>query len=311
MDGSIYRSPDIFSGCEGMFLKKKAAIAACSNGFPVSRRVQVERLVRFLRKIGLETVVSTCLYQRDGTPFGGSPKERAQQLMSFYKDPEVGMIFDISGGDAANGILPYLDFDLIRESRTVFWGYSDLTTILNAIYSETGQPSVLYQARHLLCEEREKDKEEGASGQELWQERAFQDLIFGRKTDLLEFSYQFINKNSMEGRILGGNMRCFLKLAGTKFWPAMEDKILLLEASGGEAAQMASCLAQLRQIGVFEQIRGILLGTFLSMEENSCRPSIEELVMEYTEGKIPVARTAQIGHRKDSHGVLIGARVSL
>lgn len=115
---------------------------------------------------------------------------------------------------------------------------------------------------------------------------------------MLEFSYQFINKNSMEGRILGGNMRCFLKLAGTKFWPAMEDKILLLEASGGEAAQMASCLAQLRQIGVFEQIRGILLGTFLSMEENSCRPSIEELVTEYTEGKIPVARTAQIGHRK-------------
>ena len=72
---------------------------------------------------------------------------------------------------------------------------------------------------------------------------------------MLEFSYQFINKNSMEGRILGGNM-------------------------------------------LFEQIRGILLGTFLSMEENSCRPSIEELVMEYTEGKIPVARTAQIGHRK-------------
>lgn len=60
-------------------------------------------------------------------------------------------------------------------------------------------------------------------------------------------------------------MRCFLKLAGTRFWPDMEGKILLLEASGGEAAQMASCLAQLRQIGVFEQIRGILLGTFLSV----------------------------------------------
>ena len=32
MDGSIYRSPDIFSGCEGMFLKKKAAIAAFFMG---------------------------------------------------------------------------------------------------------------------------------------------------------------------------------------------------------------------------------------------------------------------------------------
>lgn len=113
-----------------MFLKKKAAITACSNGFPASRRIQVESLVRFLGETGIETVVSTCLYQRNETPFGGSPRERAWQLMSFYKNPEVGIIFDISGGDAANGILPYLDFDLIRESWTVFWGYSDLTTIL-------------------------------------------------------------------------------------------------------------------------------------------------------------------------------------
>ena len=192
MDSSVYKGPDIFSGCEGMFLKKKAAVAACSNG----RRVQVERLVKFLRKIGIETVVSTCLYQRDGTPFGGSPRERARQLMSFYKDPEVGMIFDISGGDAANGILPYLDFDLIRESRTVFWGYSDLTTILNAIYSETGRPSVLYQPRHLLYEDREEDKKEGTSGQESWRKRAFQDLIFGKKTD---FFVGFCESSAGEG----------------------------------------------------------------------------------------------------------------
>lgn len=51
MDSSVYKGPDIFFGCEGMFLKKKAAVAACSNGFPASRRIQVERLVKFLRKI--------------------------------------------------------------------------------------------------------------------------------------------------------------------------------------------------------------------------------------------------------------------
>ena len=38
----------------------------------------------------------------------------------------------------------------------------------------------------LLCEDREEDKKEGTSGQESWQKRAFQDLIFGKKTDLLE-----------------------------------------------------------------------------------------------------------------------------
>lgn len=72
--------------------------------------------------------------------------------MSFYRDPEVKAIFDLSGGDIANEILPYLDFKIIARSHAVFWGYSDLTTILNAIYAKTGKSSVLYQARNLVSE---------------------------------------------------------------------------------------------------------------------------------------------------------------
>ena len=63
------------------------------------------------------------------------------------------MIFDVSGGDVANGILPYLDFSVIEKSRAVFWGYSDLTTIINGIYRKTGRSSVLYLVRNLLAED--------------------------------------------------------------------------------------------------------------------------------------------------------------
>ena len=52
---------------------------------------------------------------------------------------EITDIYDISGGDIANEILPYLDFEVIKNSGKRFWGYSDLTTVINAIYEKTGK----------------------------------------------------------------------------------------------------------------------------------------------------------------------------
>ena len=272
---------------------KKAGIIACSNGVPVSRREQVEKTAGFLESCGLKPSFSSCLYERNHTSFSGSPKKRAKELMRLFNDPDMAFIFDVSGGDAANGILPFLDFEEIRKSRAVFWGYSDLTTVINGIYAKTGKPSVLYQARHLAAEDGD------------WQRAAFQKLASCQDTDIFDFSYKFLQGNHMEGTVAGGNMRCLLKLAGTGFWPDMKGKILLLEAMGGLAPQMASCLAQLKQLGVFEQVNGILLGTFLAMEEKEDRPKIEELVLQYAGKEIPVARTEQIGHRTDSHGIWI------
>lgn len=76
--------------------------------------------------------------------------------MKFYRDDEIKGIFDISGGDVANGILPYLDYEIIANTSKMFWGYSDLTTVINAIYKKTGKASVLYQIRNLIYDNKEK-----------------------------------------------------------------------------------------------------------------------------------------------------------
>ena len=61
----------------------------------------------------------------------------------------------------------------------------------------------------------------------------------------------------MEGIVVGGNIRCLLKLAGTEYWPNMDGKILFLEAYGGEVSQIAALFTQLEQMGVFKQVEGI------------------------------------------------------
>ncbi|MGN0294916.1 MAG: S66 peptidase family protein [Lachnospiraceae bacterium] len=281
---------------------KKAALVGCSNGLPQTRREQVSLLADALRKIGLEPVFSEYIFDRDGSGCSGTARERASALMQFYRNPEVSAIFDISGGDMANEILPYLDFDVIAESGKRFWGYSDLTTILNSIYTKTGQPSVLYQVRNLVSSHGEK------------QTADFLGTVMDGREDLYRFPYHFLQGDHLQGIVVGGNIRCLLKLAGTPYWPDMQGKVLLLESLGGTVPQMRTYLSQLGQLGVFRQIRGIILGTFTKMEEGNCRPSMEELVMEHlreTEREISVVKTSCIGHGADSKAIVIGQEISL
>ena len=115
----------------------------------------------------------------------------------------------------------------------------------------------------------------------------------------------------MEGIVVGGNIRCLLKLAGTPYWPDMREKILLLEAWGGKMPQMVTYLSQLSQMGVFKKVNGILLGTFTKMETDNCQPDMAQLVLEFAEKKTPVAKTPLIGHGSDSKAIRIGHRLKL
>ena len=69
--------------------------------------------------------------------FNGTGEERAEVLMKFFKDSSIKAIFDVSGGDLANGVLDYLDFEIIKNNPKPFFGYSDLSVILNSLYSKT------------------------------------------------------------------------------------------------------------------------------------------------------------------------------
>jgi muramoyltetrapeptide carboxypeptidase len=53
------------------------------------------------------------------------------------------MLWAITGGSASNEILEYLDFDLIRKFNKTVIGYSDVTILLNALYTQTGKINLL------------------------------------------------------------------------------------------------------------------------------------------------------------------------
>ncbi len=278
----------------------KAALVACSNGQSRANEGLINQLTEYLRQLKIDIVEGKFIYARDGV-FSGSAKERADDLMNFYTNEKVDFIFDVSGGDIANEIIPYLDFNIIRKSETVFFGYSDLTTVINAMYTETGKYSVLYQVKNLVWGESDKVRE--------LQQQRFKNTFRERGTELFDISYDFLQGNKMDGILVGGNIRCLLKLAGTPYMPDMRKKVLLLEARGGEAPQLATYFSQLEQMGVFQKVSGVILGTFTCYENSVPDRSVYELLKPHIHDGLPVAKTKDVGHGFDSKAVKIGCYV--
>ena len=277
---------------------EKIGIVCCSNGQKHYYAEKLKYLETTLQDMGLQPVFSEYIYEKEDV-FSGTARERADALMEFYRDDTIKAIFDISGGDVANGILPYLDYDVIANSSKFFWGYSDLTTVLNAIYTKTGKASVLYQIRNLIYDCKDV------------QIADFRNTVLEGRADLFQWEYEFIQQREMHGVVVGGNIRCFLKLAGTEYMPDLTGKILLLESYSGTVAKMETYLCQLQQMGAFEKVAGILLGTFTEMEAEKCSPGIEELVMRIAGKELPIAATGKIGHGTDAKGILIGRELTL
>lgn len=271
----------------------KIGLSACSNGHLPEWEVQITELVDVLRNVGIESVPAQHII-RTVDDFSGTDSERAADLMSFYMDEEIDAIYDISGGDLANGVLKYLDYDVISKYDKTFWGYSDLTTVINAIYTMTGKSSVLYQVKNMIwsCADLQKKR--------------FSDYHAGRNNELFDIGYSFLQGNSMKGVIVGGNIRCFTKLAGTKYFPDMNGKILLLESLGGESGQIATLFTQLGDMGVFDKVAGVLLGTFTNYEKAGLTMSVYDLLKMHIPEALPVAYTRDIGHGHDAKAIAIG-----
>src|SRR5690625_1655403 len=103
-------------------------VTLCS---PLDTYIIKERIMT-LRNSGFEVVLGDSVYAQTGF-LAGSPEMRAQDLMNMFANTNVKMILPTRGGVGAEGILPFLDYQLIQENPKLISGYSDITILLNTL----------------------------------------------------------------------------------------------------------------------------------------------------------------------------------
>ena len=274
----------------------KIALVVCSNGKNIEDKDKLKKLESILVEMGLVSVFTKYIY-KDKFGRGAKSEVRAEELMSFYKNKEIKAIFDISGGDIANEVLDYLDYDVIKRNYKPFFGYSDLTTVLNALGSQTNEVNYLYQILNIIESTGIRD--------------SFEDTFMKNEQTLFDVKWKFLQGSRIEGEVIGGNIRCFLKLAGTKYFPEAENKVLFIEGLGTSIEGLVTHLAQLKQIGVFDKISGLLIGTFTKIEKEISVEKLFELVQEYIPSSLAVAKTQEVRHAKNSKALKVGEEIHI
>ncbi|WP_106766273.1 S66 peptidase family protein [Paenibacillus faecalis] len=277
----------------------KVGLIACSDGLKEEALPKINELIQTLNHFGLEVIVARTLMRR-ASYFSGTPAERAEELNRLFKNDEISAIFDISGGDSANQILDYLDYDCIRINPKPFFGISDLSVILNGLYTRSDSISFHFRLMNLVYSDGEVQRK--------WFYRTF----FEGQHDLFDFKYKWVRGNHMSGIVIGGNIRCFLKLSGTNYLPDPEGKILFLESLSGRASRIVSLTTQLHQIGYLDRCAGLILGSFTELENYNEYSIVEEYIKEITQRTgIPIIKTDELGHGSHSKCIMIGQNIVL
>jgi muramoyltetrapeptide carboxypeptidase len=285
-------------------LKKGDLVGVCAPAGGIKDPNEPNQFMKVLNEQGFRVKMGKNVSERLGY-FSSSDTERAKEFMDLVADQEVKAVFFIRGGWGCARILPLIDFDVIASNPKIYMGFSDISSLLNAITERTGIVTF-----------------HGPNGNASWNERSisylrkmawesemcmFQNL----SEDLLP---KTIVPGSTEGRLIGGNLTVLTAMIGTAYEPAWEGKILFLEEVHEEPYRIDRMLTQLEQHGVFKQIKGLVLGAFRDCvpEEKSRAFSVEEVFdQHFKQLDIPVYSNAQFGHVVNKFILPIGSKVLL
>ncbi len=265
-----------------------------------------------LNALGLHTKRGRNLLNRRGY-LAGTDQERASDVNEMFADDQVSAVLTVRGGWGCNRLLPYLDYELIGRNPKIIMGYSDITSLLLAIFTKTGLITF-----------------HGPVGISIWNEFTLdyvrQILFDGKKVDLInppddnELNVQFDNRvltitaGRARGVLVGGNLAVLSAMVGSEFLPDWKGKIMFVEEVGEDIYRVDRMLTQLKLAGILQQLNGFIFGKC-----TNCRPgesygslTLEEVLADHIKPlRIPAWYGSMIGHIEDKFTLPIGVEVEI
>jgi muramoyltetrapeptide carboxypeptidase len=232
----------------------------------------------------------------------GDDEFRAKEFMSFMNDKEVKAIIALRGGWGCARMLPFVDMSIIIDNPKVICGFSDITTLLLAIYRQTGLVTF-----------------HGPVGNSTWEGATttnFLDVVQARKLplSLSNPEVKVVSEGYGAGKLIGGNLSIICSLIGTSFLPDFKDAILFLEETEEEPYRVDRMLTQLSMCGILDKLSGVVFGTCAKCEAEEPEKSFtldEVLDHHFKSRSYPVIKGFAIGHIKDKFTLPVGVNAEL
>ncbi|MBY0122779.1 S66 peptidase family protein [Bacillus sp. S/N-304-OC-R1] len=261
-----------------------------------------------------------------------NPQARAEDLMTAFKDKNIKGIFANIGGEDSIRLLPYIDFDVIRENPKIFMGYSDVT-ISHLFCHKAGISS--YYGPSILVDFAENVEMNPYTIDKV-KRTFFSDEVIGEIEPAKEWTSEYLawdeaNKSkrrklqhnqgyevlqgsgTVEGRLIGGCIEVLEFAKGTELWPDSkywENSILFFESSEDKPNPnlIRYWLRNYAAQGILQKANGMIFGKPQDeMYYQEYKEEIIKVMKEYELQNLPILYNLNFGHTEPKFILPYGA----
>ena len=314
------------------FLKDNGCIGVIAPSDGASDEVDINRFKNAIKRfndMNYKVVVSSNLFN---STKGRSANyiDRAKEINDMFSNKDIDIIICACGGDFLLEILPYIDFDIIKNNPKYICGFSDPTGILYTLttkydiatiyghnfnafgadllhrseeeFLDIIRGNLINQESYLMYENEKLEKVTGLEGYNL------DSKVYWRTLD---------NKDvNIKGRIIGGCIDLITDISGTKYdgIDRFNEKykndgiIWYFDNCEISMEEIIRILWKFNELGYFKYTKGIIFGRF-GVEKSYYDYDVASCLMDSVISKlnIPIIYNADISHKKPSMTIINGS----
>ena len=250
-------------------------------------------------------------------------KDRADDIMDAFRDKNVKAVFTIIGGFNSNQILPFLDYEVIKNNPKILCGYSDITALHGAIRAKTGLVTFygphyssvgMKKGNEYTLEHMQKTLFDGSD--DIKASVEWSDDLWFLDQEKREFikndGWWVLHDGEAKGVLEGGNLSTLMLLNGTPYQPKFkEDTILAVENCYISVADDKEFLRQLQalvQRDDFANVKALIVGRF--QKESAITKEKLKFIIDYIPQlkNLPVIANVDFGHTTPMATLPLGGR---
>ncbi len=265
----------------------------------VLKREEADKAKSVLEDLGYHVKYAPNLFSSDWG-FAGSDQQRADDFNGMIMDDEVKMLL-FTGGEVSTHLLPLLDYQQIRSKAKIICSYSDSTTLLSAVYSQSRIITFYGQSIHTF-----------AVAEQYNIDTFVRRITQGAVSYTPATPWRRIHGGTAQGELIGGYLGNYALIQNTKYYHLEKAKKYLLFLEDHEKfiepAAVSRYLSALEQDGLFDIACGLIFGHYSEHPQ----PLIEEILGRIGDKyDIPVVWTEDFGHGKFNSIFPIGVKAEL
>lgn len=296
----------------------------------------------FIGKKRLEDIFGLEVIEMEHTLKGSEyvynhPKERAKDLMDAFLDKEVKAIISCIGGEDTIRLLPYIDFEVIKNNPKIFMGYSD-TTVNHYMCYKAGLSSFYGPAILTDFAENVEMSEYTVESimKTLFSDDVIGDIAQSKEWTAEHLTWDDINNNNIKrtfkentgyellqgketvrGNLMGGCLEVMEMIKGTELFPKLEDfdnAILFFETSEEtpKPEYIRWWLRNYGALGILDRVNGIIFGKPKGeVYYEEYKEEILKVLKEYNREDMPVLYNLSFGHCEPKFLIPYGAMAEI